>query len=136
MLRTFIVAVLLSVCIACNKHTLDRDIIGIWENTAAPTSPAVELSVRQSNRWQSRINFEPEGSLTWTIVDGSQSAETWSGNYEVDGPSVTLVLSKKNEVPLEEQKEYTIRVREQTLSLPIPNDWTGPTVEYAKRPSA
>ncbi|MGI8923218.1 MAG: hypothetical protein ACR2HJ_04115 [Fimbriimonadales bacterium] len=135
--RILAVAVLLPVCIAgCNKHTLHRDIIGVWENSGAPTSTAVDLSVRKSDTWRSTIHFEPDGKLTWRIEDGSPPVETWSGRYEVDGPSVTLVLTELDHVPLTAQLNYTIRLRGKTLSLPVPADWAGPTVEYTHKPSA
>jgi len=134
--RILLAAVLFGCAAGCSKHKLDRDIIGVWENSAAPTSTSVDLSVRRSGKWGSRIQFDADGKLTWRIEDGSRPVETWSGHYDVDGPSVTLVLTDKGSVPLKEQLKYTIRLRGRTLSLPVPADWTGPAVEYTQRPSA
>jgi hypothetical protein len=133
MKRDLILIFMFLVVCGCAKHNLDRDIVGIWRNVSQPTSATMEMEAR--TKWHAQLVFREDKTFEWTILSEGQKPQSWAGAYEVDGLGVTLTLKTREGEPLTESQNvgaYTVRLKQDRLSFPLPTDWTGPTVDYTK----
>ena len=130
--KLILLSLFLFVC-GCAKHKLDKDIVGIWRNVTQPTSATMD--VRARSKWHAQLVFREDKTFNWTILSEGEKPQSWAGVYEVDGLGVTLTLKTREGKRFAESENigpYTVRLKQDHLSFPLPTDWTGPTVDYAK----
>jgi hypothetical protein len=128
-----LVAAAVLFCVACNKSNLDEEIIGVWENAGTPASMALPESARRSASWSAKLRFDRNNKFEWQVDNGVGGSDVWSGSYGVVGFSVSIEITKVNgkELQAAERLEYTVRQQSTgSIRLPLPQDWTGPSVDY------
>jgi hypothetical protein len=131
-----VAAAVFLVVVGCQKSDLDKKIVGVWENAGTPSSMALPESVRLSASWSATIEFKPDGTFDWQVDNGAGGSDRWTGNYEVVGYSVSIELAGvdgRSLTPADKLK-YTVRQQDTgSIRLPLPQDWTGPSVDYFPR---
>lgn len=128
-----LLAAMVLLCVACQKSDLDQKIIGVWENAGTPASMALPESVRRSASWSATIRFEPDGTIEWRVDNGSGGSDFWTGTYKVVGYSLSVEVTGLGgkQLPPDDRLKYTVRQQSTgSIRLPLPQDWTGPSVDY------
>lgn len=120
-------------CVACHNPDLDQKIAGEWESAGTPASMALPENVRRSASWSAAIEFEPDNTFAWRVDNGTGGNDLWTGSYSVVGYSFSIHVTGLNgkELRPDEQLKYTVRQQATgSIRLPLPQDWTGPSVDY------
>lgn len=133
MSRLIIVTVALLCVASCNSPDFDREIVGTWENAGTPSSTSLPEAARRAAGWTATIEFKPEGTFEWNVDNGAGSSDRFTGKYSVVGYSLSIEVNSKNARPLEGGRALKYTVRQQStgsIRLPLPQDWTGPSVDY------
>lgn len=129
-------AALLVFAVGCNHATFDEDIIGSWESAGTPSSSALPESLRKSPDWSADLEFRPDGTFSWEIDNAQGSRDLYEGTYKVVGYSLEIALTNANGTAVPKPQQLTYTVRQQStgaIRLPLPQDWTGPSVDYFKK---
>jgi len=90
-------------------------------------------SARRSATWSATIRFKPDNTFEWRVDTGSGGSDLWTGTYEVVGYSFSIHVTGLDGKVLkpDEQLKYTVRQQATgSIRLPLPQDWTGPSVDY------
>ncbi|MDQ2986973.1 MAG: hypothetical protein M3R13_09695 [Armatimonadota bacterium] len=133
MSRLILVTVTLCCVVSCNSPDFDQEIVGLWENAGTPSSTSLPEAARRSASWTATIEFKPDGSLEWNVDNGAGSSDRFTGEYSVVGYSLSIEVTSKNGLPLAggDSMKYTVRQQSTgSIRLPLPQDWTGPSVDY------
>jgi hypothetical protein len=121
-------------CMAgCHRPQFAKQIVGTWESAGTPSSTAIPEEVRNSGGWSAEIQFRQDGLFTWTINESPKPQNVWEGTYTVEAYALEIHVSKLNGVELPEKERLRYAVRQQgagSIRLPLPQDWTGPSVDY------
>ena len=120
----------------CNHASFDRDIVGQWESAGTPASSALPESLRKSPDWGAKITFRADGTFEWQIENQEGASDDYGGTYKVVGYSldIEVTTAEGEQVPTAERLSYTVRKQSTgAIQLPLPQDWTGPTVDYFKK---
>jgi hypothetical protein len=120
----------------CNHATFDQEIVGVWESAGTPSSSALPESLRKSPDWGAQISFADDGTFKWQIDNEEGTGDEYAGVYKVVGYSLDLEITQADgkQVPPTERLAYTVRQQSTgAIQLPLPQDWTGPTVDYFKK---
>ena len=136
MWKHFAVATVI-VAAGCNHATLDRDIIGVWESAGTPNSSALPESMRKSSEWSAEIAFGADGRFKWELDAADGGRIRLGGTYKVVGYSLDVVVTdaEGKALPTDDRLSYTVRQQSTgAIRLPLPQDWTGPSVDYFKKP--
>ena len=135
-MRSSLLAFILVLGIACNRPTLERDIVGVWISEGVPTSAALPEKLRSSADWEASLEFRPDGSFTWNLDNAEGGEDRFTGLYSVVGYSLEIELTSANGRELSGRDRLQYRVRQQgtgSIRLPLPQDWTGPSVDYYRK---
>ena len=136
MWRHFAVAVMFVTAAGCNHSTFDRDIVGVWENAGTPSSASLPESLRNSADWTSEIEFLADGTFRWSLENETGGKDRYAGSYKVLGYSLDLTIIEADGKRLADIDQMSYTVRQQSsgaIRLPLPQDWTGPSVDYFKK---
>jgi len=124
------------ICVACQNADLDEKIVGEWESAGTPASMALPESVRRSASWSATIKFNPDNTFAWKVDNGAGGSDLWTGTYRVVGYSFSIHVTGLDGKDLKpgEQLKYTVRQQATgAIRLPLPQDWTGPSVDYFRK---
>lgn len=117
----------------CNHATLDEDIVGQWESSGTPASTALPDALRNSANWSAVIDFRADGTLDWALDNDVGGQDRYTGKYMVVGYSLEIDLLEREGLRLVPPLKYTVRQQSTgAIRLPLPQDWTGPSVDYFK----
>jgi hypothetical protein len=134
-MRSSLLLVLTASCLAllsCKRSNFDQEIIGVWENSGIPASTAISDEIRRDGAWSSEIKFNEDGSFEW-VIDEASKKTIWAGVYNVEAFALEIEVTKMNGANLPAGKRLRYAVRQQgtgSIRLPLPQDWTGPSVDY------
>ena len=120
----------------CDHATLDRDIVGSWESAGTPSSSALPETLRKTSDWSAEITFTDDGRFKWELDNEAGARDRFAGTYKVVGYSLDVVVTEAEgkELPPAERLSYTVRQQATgAIRLPLPQDWTGPSVDYFKK---
>lgn len=136
MKRTALFLVIVFVLAGCHKPDLYKEIVGTWESAGAPASTALPDKARLSGTWSASLDFKSGGRFTWKIDRGDGKSDEWAGTYQVDGYSLSIRLTSLDGKTLDPGDQLTYTLRQQStgsIRLPLPQDWTGPSVDYFRK---
>jgi hypothetical protein len=135
MLKPLVVASVIFAA-GCNHVTFEKDIVGPWESVGTPSSSALPEKLRMSPDWSATITFGRDGMFQWELDNAEGARDSYSGSYKVVGYSLSMTVTAIDgkPVPSDRWLEYTLRQQSTgAIQLPLPQDWTGPTVDYFKK---
>ena len=136
-MRPFLFMLLVVLSAACNKSNFDKEIVGVWVSEGAPTSSSLPEKLRNSASWKATLEFKPDRTFNWSLDNASGGQDKYAGNYSVVGFSLEIEITEFDGKELTAEDRLSYRVRQQatgSIRLPLPQDWTGPSVDYFPRP--
>jgi|SRR5687767_12473777 len=135
-MRIHLTVAILVFAAGCNHATFDKDIVGAWESAGTPSSSALPESLRNSPSWSAQILFKDDGTFEWELDAEEDLKDRYRGTFEVVGYSLEILVTHSDGAALSDKDQLRYTVRQQStgsIRLPLPQDWTGPSVDYFKK---